>query len=76
MRLDPGERMREGLLTATASPNAVGEEKPVTLTVPVSPRLVRVTVKVVEPPATKLAGDGVLATRVKSPVTITFTVVL
>jgi hypothetical protein len=68
--------MIEGLPRVTASPNAVGEEKPVTLTVPVSPRLVKVTVKVVEPPATKLAGDGMLATIVKSPVTVTLTVVL
>jgi len=44
--------------------------------VPVSPRLVKVTVKVVEPPATKLVGDGVLATRVKSAVTVRLTVVL
>ena len=59
-----------------ASPSAVGEENPVTLTVPVNPRLVKVTVKDVEPPATKLAGDGVPATRLKSAVTITVTVVL
>jgi hypothetical protein len=66
----------EGLLTVTARPNAVGEANPVTLIVPVSPRLVRVTVKVVEPPATKLAGDGLLPTSVKSPATVTLTVVL
>jgi len=76
MRLDPGDRIIEGLLIEIASPRAVGEVNPVTLTVPVSPRLVKVTVKVVEPPATKLVGDGVPATIVKSAVTITPTVVL
>ena len=76
MRLDPGDRTIVGLLMDIASPRAVGEENPVTLTVPVNPRLVKVTVKVVEPPATKLAGDGVLATRVKSALTITLTVVV
>ncbi len=76
IRLDPGDRTRVGLLMDIASPRAVGEENPVTLTVPVNPRLVKVTVKVVEPPATKLAGEGVPATIEKSPVTITATDVL
>src|SRR3989454_3937477 len=55
----PGDRTIVGLLMDIARPSAVGEENPVTLTVPVNPRLVKVIVKVVEPPATKLAGDGV-----------------
>ena len=76
IRVDPGDRATVGLLIDIESPGAVGEENPVTLTVPVSPRLVKVTVKVVEPPATKLVGEGVLATIVKSAVTVTLTVVL
>src|SRR2546427_13246110 len=56
-----------------ARPSAVGEENPVTLTVPVNPRLAKVTVKVVEPPATKLAGEGVPATVEKAAGTITAT---
>ena len=76
IRLDPGDRTIVGLLTDIARPSAVGEENPVTLTVPVNPRLVKVTVKVVEPPATKLAGEGVPATIEKSAVTITTTDVL
>ena len=76
IRLDPGDRVIEGSPMEIASPSAVGEENPVTLTVPVNPRLVKVRVKVVEPPATKLAGEGVPPTMVKSAVTITVTVVL
>lgn len=71
IRLDPGDRSIDGLLRDTASPSAVGVENDVALTTPVSPRLVTVTVKVVEPPAIKLAGEGDPATRVKSPVMVT-----
>ena len=76
IRLDPGDRSIDGLLRDTASPSAVGVENAVALTTPVSPRLVTVTVNVVEPPAVKLAGEGDPATRVKSPVIVTVKLLL
>ncbi len=73
---EPGDSMIEGLANDIVSPEAVGEDDPFTLAVAVSPRLVKVTVEVVEPPATKLAGDGEPTIKVKSPITVTLTVVL
>jgi hypothetical protein len=73
---EPGESTMDGLVNDIVSPCAVGEDDPFTLAVPVSPRLVKVRVEVVEPPATKLAGDGEPTARVKSRITVTLTVVL
>ena len=59
-----------GLLNIIERPTAAGLDIPVTLTVPVKPRLFRASVEVVDPLATKLSGDGCPAMTVKSPVIV------
>ena len=69
MPRDPTVRPMFFVLNELVSPAALGDIAADSETVPLKPKLVKVIVLVVEPPATKLEGDGAPARSLKSGLT-------
>ncbi len=74
VRMEPGDNNTGLGLNEVVRP--VTEERTERVTLPAKPVLVRVIVEVAELPATKLAGEAGVAETVKSPVTVTVTLVV
>jgi hypothetical protein len=71
---DPTVRTILLALNELASPAALGDKIADNDTLPLKPKLFSVSVLVVEPPATKLGGDGAPAIILKSDLTVRVTV--